>query len=189
MDYHNDEIRLFATWLKASKLFMKVKKTKIMIFMNKQKKNCQRRALSKLMTKLLRTFNTSNIQVFTQISILHGKCIFIIIVQKFLNQQECLLHYSPASCHPLLDLHISLLSLSIVSLFSHSNLFSPSVLPAPIHAVLFPASSCSFGPLLWLLFAPMQEDCCSWTLKTQHSKVLCSVQTMQKNLKLEGSLR
>ena len=38
------------------------------------------------------------------------------------------------------------------------------VLPAPIHAVVFPAFSCSFVPLLWLLLVPMQEDCCSWTL-------------------------
>ena len=38
MDYLNDEILLFATRLKASKLFMKVKKTKIMVFMTKQKK-------------------------------------------------------------------------------------------------------------------------------------------------------
>ena len=37
-DYLNDEIRLFAIWLKASKLFITVKKTKIMIFRPKQKK-------------------------------------------------------------------------------------------------------------------------------------------------------
>ena len=102
-----------------------------------------------------------------------------------------LLHYSPVSCHSLLDLLISLLSLSIISLFLLIliSLGPFEVVPAPIQAILFPAFSCSFGPLLWLLLAPTQEDYFSWTLKTQHSKVLCSVQTMQKNLKLEGSLR
>ena len=106
------------------------------------------------------------------------------------------LHYSPASCHSLhpLDLLTSLLSLSIISLFLLiliSLSFCPGsfeVVPAPIHVVLFPAFSCSFGPLLQLLLAPMQDDCCSWTLKTQHSKVLSSVQTMQTKLKLECSL-
>ena len=31
MDYLNDKIRHVATWIKANKLFIKVKKTKIMI--------------------------------------------------------------------------------------------------------------------------------------------------------------
>ena len=38
------------------------------------------------------------------------------------------------------------------------------VVPAQVHAVLFPVFPCLFGPLLWLLLAPVQEDCCSWTL-------------------------
>ena len=38
MDYLNDKIRHFATWLKANKLFINVKKTKITIFRPKQKK-------------------------------------------------------------------------------------------------------------------------------------------------------
>ena len=38
MDYLNDKIRHFATWLKANKLFINVKKTKITIFRPQQKK-------------------------------------------------------------------------------------------------------------------------------------------------------
>ena len=37
MDYLNDEISHVATWIKANKLFIKEKKTKIMIFRTKQK--------------------------------------------------------------------------------------------------------------------------------------------------------
>ena len=39
MDYLNDEIRHFTTWLKANKLFINVEKVKMMIFKVKQKKN------------------------------------------------------------------------------------------------------------------------------------------------------
>ena len=93
-----------------------------------------------------------------------------------LNKSLLSLHYSPASCHSLSFYHFSI--------SSHSDLSFPSVLvsfevvPAPIYAVLFPAFSCSFGPLLWLLLASTQDDCCSWTLKIQHSKILCSVKTI-----------
>ena len=38
MDYLNDEIRHFTTWLKAYELFINVEKVKIMIFKAKQKK-------------------------------------------------------------------------------------------------------------------------------------------------------
>ena len=66
MDYLNDEIRHFTTWLKANKLFINVEKVKMMIFKAKQKKKTKkkqkkkRQALSKLITQLLRKLNTSN---------------------------------------------------------------------------------------------------------------------------------
>lgn len=58
MDYLNDKIRHVATWIKANKLFIKVKKTKIMIFRTKQKF---------LATRLLKIGNTiiEDFNVFT----------------------------------------------------------------------------------------------------------------------------
>ena len=103
-------------------------------------------------------------------------------------------HSTNLFSHCIILLPLAILSLSIISQFLLILISLPfcpgsfEVVPAPIHAVLFPAFSCSFGPLLWLLLAPMQDDCCSWTLKTQHSKVLFSVQTIQAKLKLANSL-
>ena len=83
------------------------------------------------------------------------------------------------SLHPL-DLLISLLSLSIISLFP-LILISVSLLSWSLWSCSRSNSRCSLSciPLLiWtvasLLIAPMQDDCCSWNLKTRHSKVLCS---------------
>ena len=58
MDYLNDEIRHVATWIKANKLFIRVIKTKIMIFRTKQKF---------LATRLLKIGNTiiEDFNVFT----------------------------------------------------------------------------------------------------------------------------
>ena len=124
-----------------------------------------------------------------------SKAIGMLYKTRFLvpSKSLLLLHYSFASCHSLHPLELLLLFslfLSYLYFFSFWSLFpfcpGPfEVLPAPIHAVVFPSFSCSFVPLLWLLLVPMQEDCCSWTLKTQYSKVLCSVQTMQTELKLQ----
>ena len=55
MDYLNDEIRHVATWIKANKLFIKVKKTKIMIFRTKQKFLASR--LLKIGNTIIEDFN------------------------------------------------------------------------------------------------------------------------------------
>ena len=64
MDYLNDEISHDATWIKANKLFIKEKKTKIMIFRTKQKF---------LATRLLKIGNTiiEDFKVFTSSIITH----------------------------------------------------------------------------------------------------------------------
>ena len=64
MDYLNDEISHVATWIKANKLFIKEKKTKIMIFRTKQKF---------LATRLLKIGNTiiEDFKVFTGSIITH----------------------------------------------------------------------------------------------------------------------
>ena len=55
MDYLNDEISHDATWIKANKLFIKEKKTKIMIFRTKQKFLATR--LLKIGSTIIEDFN------------------------------------------------------------------------------------------------------------------------------------
>ena len=138
MDYLNDEICHVATWLKANKMFIKVKKTKIIIFRTTQKF---------LTTRLLKIDNTiiEDFNVFTG-SIQRGKYILTTFVQAFRKQYEC---YIKQGFMFLENLFCCLILMPLAILCSGSF----EVVPAPVHAVIFPVFPCLFGPLLWLLLA------------------------------------
>ena len=100
MDYLNDEIRHVATWIKANKLFIKVKKTKIMIFRTKQKFLATR--LLKIGNTIIEDFIAWKIHIdyiCTNIS----KTIGMLYETRFhlLRKSLLLLPYSSASCDSL----------------------------------------------------------------------------------------